>query len=207
MKTNGTNVPKSQNNVSLPCPLSINDTAGGDCPDLGKIKLNQLKTDLLFSNNVFNELMQTLDQRQIKKMIPHREPFLLVDNVELVNLQLRLIKATRKIDKEDPVFRGHFPDYPVYPGVLQQESMFQTALILLYFLLNETAEPPVEEQVTNAVGTRIYDVFHLSAVHPGDLMTIRCGIIEYDSLIATAIVQITVNDKIVTIGKGEFCVI
>ncbi|WP_413726875.1 3-hydroxyacyl-ACP dehydratase FabZ family protein [Sodalis sp. RH16] len=140
-------------------------------------------------------------------MIPHRQPFLLVDSVELINLKRRLIKTTRKIDEQDPVFRGHFPHHPVYPGVLQQESMFQSALILLYCLLNETTEPLQNEQVTNAVGTRIYDVFHLCAVLPGDLMTIRCGITEYDALIATAIVQITVNNNIVTIGKGEFCVI
>ncbi len=207
MDTNNRNASHKDGSIMENRLLSIYDATYPNPQDLKQIQLNQLKVKLLFSDNVANDLKQSFDQRQIKKMIPHREPFLLVDNVELVNLQLRLIKATRKIDKEDPVFRGHFPDYPVYPGVLQQESMFQTALILLYFLLNETAEPPVEEQVTNAVGTRIYDVFHLSAVHPGDLMTIRCGIIEYDSLIATAIVQITVNDKIVTIGKGEFCVI
>lgn len=171
------------------------------------IQLERLKSDLLFSQGVANELTQPLDQRQIMKMIPHRAPFLLVDSVELVNLELKLIKSTRKIDADDPVFKGHFPDNPIYPGVLQQESMFQSALILMYFLLNNTATPPLDEQVTNAVGTRIYDVFHLAAVRPGDEMTIRCVITEYDSLIVTAVVQITVSDKVVTIGKGEFCVI
>ncbi|MBC3215887.1 beta-hydroxyacyl-ACP dehydratase [Serratia fonticola] len=171
------------------------------------IQRDRLKSNLLFSDDVANELTQPLDQRQIMKMIPHRAPFLLVDRVELVNLELGLIKAARKIDVDDPVFKGHFPDNPVYPGVLQQESMFQSALILMYFLLNKTALPPLDEQVTNAVGTRVYDVFHLAAVRPGDEMTIRCAITEYDSLIVTAIVQITVSDKVVTIGKGEFCVI
>ncbi len=172
-----------------------------------EIQLARLKSKLLFSENVANELTQPLDQRQIMKMIPHRAPFLLVDRVELLNLELRLIKSTRKVDADDPVFQGHFPGNPVYPGVLQQESMFQSALILMYFLLNKTAIPPLDEQVTNAVGTRVYDVFHLAVVRPGDEMTIRCVITEYDSLIVTAIVQITVSDKVVTIGKGEFCVI
>ncbi|WP_061542280.1 3-hydroxyacyl-ACP dehydratase FabZ family protein [Collimonas fungivorans] len=170
------------------------------------LELNRLKTQLLFAQDAANQLDASLDQSQIKKMIPHRAPFLMVDNVELINLELRLIQATRWIDPKDPVFEGHFPNNPIYPGVLQQESMFQTALILMYFLLNETVVPPLEEQVTNAVGTRIYDVFHLSAVRPDDLMTIRCCIAEYDSLVATAIVQIAVNQQIVTVGKGEFFV-
>lgn len=174
--------------------------------NMKNLELNHLKTKLLFAQGITNELAASFDQSQIKKMIPHREPFLMVDNVELVNLELRLIQATRRIDPKDPVFGGHFPGNPVYPGVLQQESMFQTALILMHFLLNETVIPPAEEQVTNAVGTRIYDVFHLSAVRPDDLMTIRCCMVEYDSLIATAIVQIAVNELIVTVGKGEFFV-
>jgi len=177
-----------------------------ECVHMRNLELNHLKTKLLFGPDVANQLDASFDQGQIKKTIPHREPFLMVDNVELVNLELRLIRATRRIDPKDPVFGGHFPGNPVYPGVLQQESMFQTALILMHFLLNETVIPPAEELVTNAVGTRIYDIFHLSAVRPDDLMTIRCCMAEYDSLIATAVVQITVNEQIVTVGKGEFFV-
>ncbi|WP_038834596.1 3-hydroxyacyl-ACP dehydratase FabZ family protein [Yersinia pseudotuberculosis] len=167
-------------------------------------ELNFLKTNFLFNQDITNELNTSFGQDIIKKMIPHREPFLMVDNVELINIECRLIKAIRRVDEKDPVFGGHFPNDPIYPGVLQQESMFQTALILMYFLLNEMAIPPAEENIIHAVGTRVYDVFHLSAVRPGELMTIRCCITEYDTFLATAIVQITVNDQIVTVGKGEF---
>lgn len=167
-------------------------------------ELNFFKTNFLFNQDITNELNISFGQDIIKKMIPHREPFLMVDNVELINIEFRLIKAIRRVDEKDPVFGGHFPNDPIYPGVLQQESMFQTALILMYFLLNETAIPPVEENIIHAVGTRVYDVFHLSAVRPGELMTLRCWITEYDTFLATAIVQITVNDQIVTVGKGEF---
>jgi 3-hydroxymyristoyl/3-hydroxydecanoyl-(acyl carrier protein) dehydratase len=166
-----------------------------------------MKSKPLFGSDVINDLDTSFDQDEIKKLIPHREPFLLVDKVTLVNRPQRLIQAERRIDALDPVFSGHFPENPIYPGVLQQESMFQTALILMYFLVNDTATLPLHPQITNAVGTRVHDVFHLHAVRPGDTMTIRGCITDYDSLLATAVVQISVGNLIVAWGKGDYCVV
>lgn len=72
-------------------------------------ELNFLKTNFLFNQDITNELNTSFGQDIIKKMIPHREPFLMVDNVELINIECRLIKAIRRVDEKDPVFGGHFP--------------------------------------------------------------------------------------------------
>ena len=69
------------------------------------------------------------DKEYVKSKIPHRDPFLLVDCVTLIGDSE--IKAYRDLSEEDPIFRGHFPGNPVYPGVLMIEGLAQTAGILL----------------------------------------------------------------------------
>ncbi|AKI98338.1 hydroxymyristoyl-ACP dehydratase [Kosmotoga pacifica] len=69
------------------------------------------------------------DIEYVKKIIPHRAPFLLVDGV--IEEEENNIKAFRDIHPEDPVFQGHFPGYPIYPGVLIIEGLAQTAGVLL----------------------------------------------------------------------------
>ena len=71
-----------------------------------------------------------LNKEQIKEIIPHREPMLLVDDV----LEIKYgesIRARLFISPEFEFFKGHFPDAPVMPGVLTVEAMTQAADILL----------------------------------------------------------------------------
>lgn len=71
-----------------------------------------------------------LDRRQIEAILPHREPFLLLDRViELVPGDHAV--AEKDILADDDVFRGHFPGYPIFPGVLQLEAMAQTGAVAL----------------------------------------------------------------------------
>ena len=60
-------------------------------------------------------------QDDIKKLIPHRDPFLFIDRLTGLDLteDQELIIGSRVIPKDDPVFKGHFPDFPVYPCSLQ----------------------------------------------------------------------------------------
>lgn len=169
--------------------------------------MSHWKANFLFSSEVANDLSVPLARSHIQKLIPHREPFLFIDEVDLINLERRLIRATRRVDPDDPVLEGHFPGNPIYPGALQLEGLFQTALVLLYFLVNETSSPPSEPHVTNAVGTRVYDVCHPAAVRPGDVMTMRCRIEAFDEFLVTATGQAAVGDRIASVGMGQFCVL
>ena len=74
----------------------------------------------------------TLSHNDIIKLIPHRHPFLLIDKVTdiIINKSITGVKA---VTYNEPYFRGHFPEYPVMPGVLILESMAQTAACLVSY--------------------------------------------------------------------------
>ena len=59
-----------------------------------------------------------IDREQIMRLLPHRDPLLLVDRISALDLQAQTLRAHRRIDPDDPVFVGHFPGAPVYPGAL-----------------------------------------------------------------------------------------
>ncbi|WP_077329279.1 3-hydroxyacyl-ACP dehydratase FabZ [Virgibacillus siamensis] len=69
-----------------------------------------------------------MDIQEIKNTIPHRYPFLLVDKVIEMEEGKR-VKAIKNVTANEPFFQGHFPDYPVMPGVLIVEALAQTGAI------------------------------------------------------------------------------
>jgi len=70
-----------------------------------------------------------LDINQIKELIPHRYPFLLIDRV--IEISEESATAIKNVTANEPFFQGHFPDYPIMPGVLIAEAMAQTGAVLL----------------------------------------------------------------------------
>ncbi len=72
-----------------------------------------------------------LDVTDIQKILPHRYPFLLVDRVTEIEVG-KSIKAYKNVSIAEPVFQGHFPDHPIYPGVMILEGMAQAGGILAF---------------------------------------------------------------------------
>lgn len=73
--------------------------------------------------------MESLDQLEIRDILPHRYPMLLVDRI--VELEADRIVGIKNVTANEEFFMGHFPAYPVMPGVLIIEAMAQTAGILV----------------------------------------------------------------------------
>jgi len=73
--------------------------------------------------------MPILDVNEIREILPHRFPFLLVDRI--IELEEERIVGIKNVTVNEPFFTGHFPNFPVMPGVLIVEAMAQTAGILV----------------------------------------------------------------------------
>jgi beta-hydroxyacyl-ACP dehydratase FabZ len=70
-----------------------------------------------------------MDIDEIKRVIPHRYPFLLVDRVTECDMDSRIV-GVKNVTTNEPFFQGHFPEFPIMPGVLIIEALAQVACIL-----------------------------------------------------------------------------
>ena len=80
-----------------------------------------------------------MDISEIRRHLPHRYPFLLVDRVLSITAGESIV-ACKNLSVNEPFFQGHFPDNPIFPGVLLIEAMAQSAGILGFFSQNKTNE-------------------------------------------------------------------
>ncbi|MDP5057142.1 3-hydroxyacyl-[acyl-carrier-protein] dehydratase FabZ [Marinomonas hwangdonensis] len=80
-----------------------------------------------------------MDVNEIRQYLPHRYPFLLVDRVIELNLNESII-AYKNITINEPYFDGHFPNHPIFPGVLIIEAMAQAAGILGFKTMDKKPE-------------------------------------------------------------------
>ncbi len=106
----------------------------------------------------------------IKKAIPHREPFLYVDEV-LEATDDRLV-AVKTISPDEPFFKGHYPDFPIMPGVLICEAIFQAGAILLSGRVEDSGQKGIP------VLTRIGGAKFKGMVRPGDRIELTALLIE-----------------------------
>ena len=133
------------------------------------------------------------DINQIKKILPHRPPFLLVDKV-LVLTDDHIV-AMKSVTLNEPYFVGHFPDEPIMPGVLQVEAMAQAGGI---FVLNSVDEP----ELYSTYFLKIDEVRFRSKVGPGDVLIFSIELTgPIKRGICSMIGKAYVGDKVVMEGK------
>ena len=111
--------------------------------------------------------MGEMDIGEIMRYLPHRYPFLLVDRV-LECIPDQRIKALKNVTVNEPFFQGHFPGYPVMPGVLIVEALAQVSVILFYKTLNRM---PNDKSLVFFAG--IDDARFKRQVLPGDVLMLE----------------------------------
>ncbi|HTC22511.1 MAG TPA: 3-hydroxyacyl-ACP dehydratase FabZ [bacterium] len=106
------------------------------------------------------------DEIQVLDYLKQRFPFLMVDKV-LSWEKGGVLKAVKNISINEPQFQGHFPGFPVFPGVLTIECFAQAAAILVR--LTEMAEGTLREDLFDVIGS-VMDFRFLKPLRPGDRM-------------------------------------
>ena len=118
--------------------------------------------------------MDTSADPFIAERIPHRPPFLWLDRV--VAIDETAIRAEKTLPEDLDVFRGHYPGYPLLPGVLLCEAVFQAGAVLLSELLRQG--PEADDSGSVPVLTRIHGAKFKREVRPGDRLEIRAALVE-----------------------------
>lgn len=128
--------------------------------------------------------MPLLNQEQIKEIIPHRDPFLLIDEVIELEPGVRVI-AKKRLKDDEFWFKGHFPQEPVQPGVLTVEMLAQAGAVCILSL------PENKGKIAYFGG--IDKVKFRSKVLPGDTLTLEVEIIKTRGIIGIGKGIATVN--------------
>jgi 3-hydroxyacyl-[acyl-carrier-protein] dehydratase len=140
---------------------------------------------------------------EIKKLIPHREPFLFVDNILGIDLAQGQIIGTRFISGDDPIFEGHFPGFPVYPASLQLEMIGQMGLCLYYFIHNNTTVIEGDVKPPGIRVSRVLGAHFMDAILPEKTVTLVARKLTLDPFFGTVLMQTQVDGKICSVSITE----
>jgi len=157
--------------------------------------IKELKHSSLFPAHLDGSVT-AFDRLAIERMIPHRPPLLLIDQITGLSLPERLIRGLRHIKANDPVFLGHFPGYPIYPGVLQIEMVAQLGLCLAYFVLNNTNQVDSQHRPVMAMVTKVHHASFHVGVFPEQHLTIYSKVVEFNEITGLIAGQLFCSDKL-----------
>ena len=134
-----------------------------------------------------------LDINEIKKILPHRYPFLMVDKIIECDDDSQIV-GIKCVTMNEPFFQGHFPDFPVMPGVLIVEAMAQVACILAMRVLKK-------EGAASVFFTGIDGVKFRKPVVPGDVLRLELTKTKQRGELFRFDGKALVDDKVVTQGS------
>lgn len=141
--------------------------------------------------------MPIMNQEQIMEIIPHRDPFLLIDTIEEMEEGKRVV-ATKYMKPDEFWFKGHFPDYPVVPGVLMLEMCAQAGAVAMLALPENKGKIGFFGGVKEAKFRR--------QVVPGDTLRIEVEIIKIKGPVGVGKAVATVNGEKAVSAEISFAI-
>ena len=131
---------------------------------------------------------------EIQEILPHRYPFLLVDRItELTPGEY--IEALKNVSISEPVFQGHFPDHPIYPGVMIIEGMAQAGGVLAFKSMVGVSKEEIQKKVVYFMS--IDKAKFRAPVTPGDQLLYKINVIKNKGAIWQLDAKAYVDDKLV----------
>jgi 3-hydroxyacyl-[acyl-carrier-protein] dehydratase len=131
---------------------------------------------------------------EIQKILPHRYPFLLVDRI--TELQAgTYIEGFKNVSISEPVFQGHFPDHPIYPGVMIIEGMAQAGGVLAFKSMDNATQEEIENKVVYFMS--IDKAKFRAPVTPGDKLVYKINVIKNKGAVWQLDAKAYVDDKVV----------
>jgi 3-hydroxyacyl-[acyl-carrier-protein] dehydratase len=112
---------------------------------------------------------------QIQDILPHRYPFLLVDRITALEPG-KMIEGYKNVSISEPVFQGHFPDHPIYPGVMIIEGMAQAGGVLAFQSASKEEQDAVKDKVVYFMSIDKAKFRH--PVVPGDQLVYKLNVIK-----------------------------
>jgi 3-hydroxyacyl-[acyl-carrier-protein] dehydratase len=131
---------------------------------------------------------------EIQKILPHRYPFLLVDRITELK-EGEYIEGYKNVSISEPVFQGHFPDHPIYPGVMIIEGMAQAGGVLAFKSMDNATQEEIENKVVYFMS--IDKAKFRAPVTPGDQLIYKIDVIKNKGAVWQLDAKAYVDDKVV----------
>lgn len=141
--------------------------------------------------------MSLLTTKEIMEIIPHRQPFLLIDTIEELTPGERAV-AKKCVTYNEPFFAGHFPNEPVMPGVLIVEALAQTGAVAILSQPEFKGKTAYFAAINNAKFKR--------KIVPGDVLTLETEIIKVKGPIGIGKATAYVDGKPAVIAELTFAI-
>ena len=141
--------------------------------------------------------MSLLTSKEIMEIIPHRQPFMLIDTIEEMEPGVRAL-AKKCVSYNEPFFQGHFPGEPVMPGVLIVEALAQTGAVAILSL--------PENKGKTAYFAAINSAKFKKKVIPGDVLMLETEIIKVKGPMGIGKAKATVDGKVAVQAELTFAI-
>lgn len=141
--------------------------------------------------------MSLLTSKEIMEIIPHRQPFMLIDTIEEMEPGVRAL-AKKCVSYNEPFFQGHFPGEPIMPGVLIVEALAQTGAVAILSL--------PENKGKTAYFAAINSAKFKKKVIPGDVLMLETEIIKVKGPMGIGKATATVDGKVAVQAELTFAI-